>query len=258
MDFLIKIIGVLAGLAIGYTAYKVAGAKDEVTGLLSILIGLISTQVINTFIEFHRHSQYLKETNLKLANLLQRISEPIQSTAELYNILRYGVTKITKEQIPNAWLELLWKIESRYYGLSYTNPDFWWNQAFSKLAIEIQRVKKNVIKAEIGRIFVYKNEEELLGLRDVMAEQCKAGITVRYISEENIEKKVLLKKLRSKIKTLDYGLIDSRIVLLVYVDKDRQFKHGEIIVSKEVFDTYKAFYDHLFDEAEEFVCRWNK
>ncbi|MHB8068222.1 MAG: hypothetical protein ACYDIC_10025 [Desulfobaccales bacterium] len=255
MDFLIKVIVVLAGLAIGFITYKVSGAKSEVTGLLSILIGLISTQVINNIIEFHRHAQYLKETNQKLAGLLQKVSEPIQTTAELYNILRYGVTKITKEQIPNAWLELLWKIESRYYGLSYTNPDFWWNQAFSKLAIEIQRVKKNVSKAEISRIFIYKNEEELIKLEEVMAEQCKAGITVRHISEESIEKKVLLKKLRSKIKTLDYGLIDAKIVLLVYVDKDRQFKHGEIIVNKEVFDTYKIFYDHLFDEAEEFLCR---
>lgn len=255
MEFLNKLIGIVAGLVIGYTTYKVSGAKGEIAGLLSILIGLITTQVINTIIEFHRHSQYLKETNLKLATLLQRISEPVHSTAELYNILRYGVTKITKEQIPNAWLELLWKIESRYYGVSYTNPDFWWNQAFTKLAIEIQRVKKNVIKAEIGRVFVYETEEELRKLQDIMAEQCKAGITVRHISKNNIESKVLLKKLSSKIKTFDYALIDSRIVLLVYVDKNRQFKHGEIIVSKEVFDTYKVFYDHLVDEAEEFVCK---
>jgi len=255
MDFLIKVMVVLAGLAIGYTTYKVSGAKDEVTGLLSILIGLIATQVINTIIEFHRHSQYIKETNLKLANILQKISEPMQTTAELYNILRYGVTKIPKEQIPNVWLELLWKIESRYFGLSYTNPDFWWNQAFSKLAIEIQRVKKNVIKAEINRIFVYENHDELRNLQDVMAEQWKAGITVRYISKDIIEKRILLKKLSGKIKTLDYALIDQKTVLLVYVDKYRQFKHGEIIVSKEVFDTYKIFFDHLFDEAEEFVCK---
>lgn len=112
-----------------------------------------------------------------------------------------------------------------------------------------------MIKAEIGRIFIYKNDGELQKLREVMTEQCKAGLTVRYISEADIEKKVLLKKLRSNIKTLDYGLIDSKIVLLVYVDKNRQFKQGEIIVSKEVFDTYKGFYDHLFDEAEEFVCK---
>ena len=255
MDFLIKVIVVLVGLTIGYITYKVSGNKSEVAGLLSILIGLITTQVINNIIEFHRHAQSLKETNLKLANLLQKVSEPIQNTAELYNILRYGVTKITKEQIPNAWLELLWKIESRYYGLSYTNPDFWWNQAFSKLAIEIQKVKKNVSKAEISRIFIYENEDELEKLQEVMSEQWKAGITVRYIAKKEIEKKVLLKKLSSKIKTFDYGLIDSKIVLMVYVDKDRQFKHGEILVNKQVFDVYKTFYDHLFDEAIEFACR---
>jgi hypothetical protein len=39
------------------------------------------------------------------------------------------------------------------------------------------------------------------------------------------------------------------------VDKNREFKHGEIIVSKEVFDTYKVFFDHLFDEAQEVECR---
>jgi hypothetical protein len=255
MDFLIKIIVVLAGLAIGYTTYKVAGAKTEVTGLLSILVGLISTQVINSIIEFHRHSQEVKGINLKLANLLQKISEPVHTTSELYNILRYGVTKITKEQIPNAWLELLWKIESRYFALSYTSPDFWWSQAFSKLAIEIQRVKRNVIKAEISRVFVYETDDELRRLQDVMLEQCKAGIRVRHISKDSIESKVLLKKLKSGIKTLDYALIDSKIVLLVYVDKNREFKHGEIIVSKEVFDTYKVFFDHLFDEAQEVECR---
>ncbi len=255
MDFLVKVVVVIAGLAIGYATYKVAGAKDEVTGLLSILIGLISTQVINTIIEFHRHSQYIKETNHKLADLLKKISEPIHTASELYNILQYGVTKITKEQIPNAWLELLWKVESRYYGVSFTNPDFWWNQAFSKLAIEIQRVKKNVIKAEISRVFVYEDEDELRKIKDVMLEQCKAGIRVRHISKESIDNKVLLKKLKTRIKTFDYALIDSKTVLLVYMDKNRQFKYGEIIVSKEVFDTYKLFFDHLFDEAEEVHCR---
>lgn len=251
LEIIIKIISVAFGLAIGFLVYETS-SKSEVTGLLTILVGLVGTLVVNNLIEFYHQSRETKRLNVNLSDLLAKIGKSHHSAGELNQILRYGVTSFKGEQIPNVWIELLWQLENRYYGVSYSDPDLWWSQAFSKLAIEIQKTKILVNKADIRRVFIYDDEAEKQRIYDIMREQHQAGINVKYISRRTIDDNYLLKQLAGKLETLDYALIDAKIAWLVVVDKNRKFKLGKALIDEALADNYKRFFDHLFQEAEKF------
>jgi uncharacterized membrane protein YeaQ/YmgE (transglycosylase-associated protein family) len=251
VEIIIKIISVVSGLIIGFLAFKTS-SKSEVTGLLSILVGLVGTVVINNLIEFYHQSRATKRLNTNLSNLLVKIGKFYHSAWELNQILRYGVTTFKREQIPNVWIELLWQMENRYYGVSYSDPDLWWSQAFSKLAIEIQKTKIIVNKADIRRVFIYEDEAEKARISDTMREQYLAGIQVKYISRKSIEESYLLKQLAGKIETFDYALIDAKVAWLVTLDKNRKFKLGKALIDEALAANYQGFFDHLFQEAEKF------
>ncbi len=253
VDIIIKILSVGFGAILGFLVYKNSG-KSEITGLLSIMVGLTGTLVLNNLIEFYRQSREINRINANISDILIKIGKFYHSGWELGQILRYGVTSFQREQIPKVWIELLWKMENRYYGISYSDPDLWWSQAFSKLAIEIQRAKILVNKADVRRIFIYNDENEKNKIYDIMHEQCLAGINVKYISRSAIEDNYLLKQLASKLETLDYALIDAKTAWLVVVDKNRKFKAGKALIEETLFENYKRFFDHLFEEAEIFEC----
>ncbi len=251
MEILIKVISILFGLIIGSLAFKTS-SKSEIAGLLSILVGLVATAVINNLVEFYLQARETRRINANLADLLLKIGRSFHSAVELNQILRYGVTSFTREQIPNIWIELLWRMENRYYGVSYSRPDLWWSQAFTKLAIEIQKTKIIVNKADIRRVFIYEDDDEKNGIQETMREQALAGIKVKYISKQSITENYLLKQLADRLETLDYAVIDGKIAWLVVIDKNRKFKLGKALIDDTLTDNYKRFFDHLFEEAEKF------
>jgi uncharacterized membrane protein YeaQ/YmgE (transglycosylase-associated protein family) len=251
LEIIIKITSVLFGLIIGFLAYKIS-TKSEVTGLLSILVALMGTLVFNNLIEFYQQSRLMNKINANLAELLTKIGKFYHSAWDLNQILRYGVTTFKREQIPNVWIELLWQMENKYCGVSYSDPDLWWSQAFSKLASEIQKTKIIVNKADIRRVFIFQDDAEKKRLQDIMREQYLAGIKVKYISKKSIEDNYLLKQLSGKIETFDFALIDAKIAWLVIIDKNRKIKEGKALIDATLTADYQSFFDHLFAEAAQF------
>jgi len=122
---------------------------------------------------------------------------------------------------------------------------------YTQLGLEIQRTKIRVNKASIRRVFIVDNKEEITKLQNVMGKQKEAGIMVKYIFKREIETNSMLNTLAGKLETLDFALVDSTFISLLFVDKNRKIKHGQVIFSKNQFELYKRFYDYLFEEAEE-------
>ena len=87
----------------------------------------------------------------------------------------------------------------------------------------------------------------------MMREQSLAGIKVKSISKQSIAESYLLKQMAGKLETLDYAVIDTKIAWLVVIDKNRKFKMGKAIIDEALIDNYKGFFDHLFEEAENFA-----
>lgn len=242
----------MAGVIVGYITYKISEPKNNITGLFSVLIGLLGTLVVTNLLEFYRQSKSFKKANLHLAALGKKIAERLQDVSDLVQILRYGTTTFPRERVPDLWINLLWKIKKEFWAANYIKPEEGWNQAFTELGLEIQRTKVRVNNADIRRVFIVESEDEIDQLRDTMHRQKNAGIQVRYIFKEAIETKSMLKTLAEKIETFDFALVDAELVFLVFVDKDRKITHGKVVLfEKEEIDKYKRFYTHLFEEAKE-------
>jgi hypothetical protein len=55
----------------------------------------------------------------------------------------------------------------------------------------------------------------------------------------------------ASIESLDFDVIDDKLVWLTLIDKDRKVRHGKILFGKEKCERYKRFHDNLYLEAEE-------
>lgn len=262
-EFISKTVELAAGVIAGYLAYRVSAPVSDFAGLFSVMIGLLSTLVVAHLVESYRHSQDIKnanfqltgllqKTNSHLASLLKRIAEEHQESSDWVQILRHGMTTFPGEQIFDVLLQLLWRIENGVLAANYIDPGEGWGRAYGELYNEIQRTKVKVDKADIRRVFVVDDEEEVGTLRSVMSKQKESGIRVKYIFRRKIETTSMLKTAADRLETLDFDVIDSKYVWLTLLDKSRKIKYGKLVFGKEECDRYKRFHAYMFEEAEEF------
>lgn len=250
-EFISKAVEIAAGVIVGYVTYIVSAPKSELAGLFGIVIGLLTTLVVAQLVESYRHAQDISKTNFHLVNLLHKIGERQHEALDFAKILRYGVTTVPRGQFYDVLLELLWRIENEMLGANYIDPDEGWGRAYGELFSEIQRTKVKVNKATIRRIFIVDSEEEVDRLRSVMHTQKEAGIRVKCIFKRKIETTSMLKDWTDRIETLDFDVVDSKLVWLTLLDKGRKIKYGKVLFSKEKCDLYKRVHDYLYEEAEE-------
>lgn len=252
-EFISKAIEIAAGVIVGYVTYLVSASASDLAGLFGIVIGLLTTLVVAQLVESYRHAQDIGKINSDLVLLMEKIGERHQDTSDLAQVLRYGVTTIPRDKVPEALIQLTWKIESRMLAANYIHPDEGWGRAFGQLYGEIQRSKIKVSKAHIRRVFIVDGKEEIEKLRSVMSKQKDAGIKVRYILKSKIENTPMIKTGADRLKTLDFDVVDSKYVWLTSLDKDRRIQFAKVVFGKDECDRYTKFYDLLFEEAEEFV-----
>jgi hypothetical protein len=247
-----KVVEISSGVVAAFIAYRVSAPLIDFAGLFSIIIGLLTTLVIAHLVESYRHTQDLKKTNILLANLLRNIAEQHEKASDFAQVLRYGVTTIPSQQLIDGLVQLLWRIEFGLLATNYVHPDEGWGRAYSELYHEIQRTKIKVNKANIRRVFIVDDEDEVKTLRDVMLRQKEVGVHVRYVFKKKIETTSMLRTAADTLETLDFDIIDNKYVWLTMLDASRKIKEGKIVFGREECDKYKRFHDNLFAEATDF------
>jgi hypothetical protein len=250
-EFISKALEIAAGVVVGYISYAVSAPTSDLAGMFGIMIGLMTTLVVALLIESYRHAQSINDTNLRLTTLTEMIAQRHQDTWDFAQILRYGATTVPNEQWIDVLMQLLWRIKHRLLATNYVNPKEGWGRAYGELYHEIQRSKIKVSKAVISRIFIVDSQEEVTQLQSIMARQHEAGIKVKYILKKEIETTSVLKTGLASIESLDFDVIDDKLVWLTLIDKDRKVRHGKILFGKEKCERYKRFHDNLYLEAEE-------
>jgi hypothetical protein len=252
-EFISKAVEIAAGVIVGYVTYIVSAPASDLAGLFGIVIGLLTTLVVSQLVESYRHAQDIGKIGSDLALLMAKIGEKHQDTSDLAQVLRYGVTTIPRDKMPEALIQLTWKIENKMLATAYVHPDEGWGRAYGQLYGEIQRSKIKVSKAHIRRVFIVDSKEEIEKLRSIMYEQKKAGIKVRYILKSKIENTPMIKTSADRLETLDFDVVDSKYVWLTFLDKNRKIQFAKVVFGKDECDRYTKFYDLLFEETEEFV-----
>jgi len=250
-EFISKAVEIAAGVVVGYISYAISAPMSDLAGLFGIMIGLLTTLVVALLVESFRHAQDIRDTNLRLTTLTERIAERHQDTWDFAQTLRYGVTIIPSEQWIDVFIQLLWRIKYRLLATNYVSPKEGWGRAYGELYHEIQRSKIKVNKATISRIFIVDSQEEVTQLRSVMSKQLEAGIKVKYIFKKKIERTSILKTGAGSIESLDFDVFDDKLVWLTITDRNRKIKYGKILFGKEECEGYKRFYDNLYMEAED-------
>ncbi|UCC11633.1 MAG: hypothetical protein JSW02_09835 [candidate division WOR-3 bacterium] len=251
IELITKIVEIAAGVIAGYVAYRLSAPIFDFAGLFSVIIGLLSALVVAHLIESYRHSQDIRKMNHHLADLLQTIAERYQDAADIARVLQYGVTTFPRDQFIDAMLPLFWKVENELLATSYVSPDEGWSRSYGELIHEIQRTKIKVNKANIRRVFIVDSEDEFSRLRDVMTKQKQAGIKVKYIFRDAIEKTSMLKSHAERLESLDFDVVDAQCVWLSVLDKNRNIKYGRVVFGKEACDRYCRFHNVVFEEAKE-------
>jgi len=234
-----------------YVAYRVSAPVSGFARLFAVMIGLLSTLVAPHLVESYRHSQDIKNMNFQLASLPKRIGKEHQESSDLVQILRHGMVTFPRGQCFDGFLQLLWRMETGLLATNYVDPKEGWTRAYGELYSEIQRTKVKVNKADIRRVFVVDGEEEVGTLQSVMSRQRESGIRVKYIFRKKIETTSMLKTAADRLETLDFDVVDSKYVWLLFLDKSRRIKYGRLVFDKEECDRYKRFHVHMFEEAEE-------
>jgi hypothetical protein len=135
-----------------------------------------------------------------------------------------------------------------WLGVSYTPPDQSWYVPFAGPRASVQ---KEVIRAggTIKRVFILENEDERNQLQQVMEDQERMGIEVRWMLKERLLH-ILQNPADSDnqeiLRALDFAVVDDSWVYRNYRDKSGRLDRSEAIKDMEVteksrFIFYKAF-----------------
>ena len=228
------------------------------------IVSLVTTLIFITLIDFYRLSKNINETKAHLEKLLRKIADVQKSPFELIQILRYGIIKFPSPEVPVIWKKLLWRIERECLATNYTSPDKSWDREYIRRGIAIQKAKIEVENAKISRVFIVKDLDEKKSIEEIMCEQVIAGIQVRWIEIDEIKNDAFMKgfyerTIKDKFnederRTLDFVLIDSELVLEIFLDDNRGVKYAKVSFDKEKCDHYREFYQKLFNSANEVKC----
>lgn len=214
----------------------------------SIIIAFLS-EVIILFLQLELKLVEIKKGLVSLIDYIGYFKEKDSS-----NLYQYALENVPREEMPQLWKKLVWKMKNNFFATSYMDKDDSWLHHYAKYAdecLEIQKIQIGINNVEVKRIFIIDNVEEIEKLTSVMKKQISYGIKVRYIPTERIEKNDWLNKFKNENKTIDFGLFDGNIVFLWYLNNKRKIMGGRILVGNDNYKKYLDFHNKLWNESIE-------
>ena len=158
--------------------------------------------------------------------------------------------QIPATEFPSLYLKVLWAIDTSYHTTfvaSQQQATFGHNA----MALEIQRSKVVVNGADIKRLFICRDINEMNDLRELMLEQIDVGIKVRYILRETVQNHQILREWQKKVKDLDFAIIDRAWVLFTDVDsRTYRIKGARLSAANEQRSELEDFYSALWQEGQ--------
>jgi hypothetical protein len=247
---ILNLLELFAGVCVGYLNYELVSLQTASKVTSSIIIGLLTSLLVKSLIESHENESRLNEIKSIYVKISSGLSEKAQDMSNLAKLLRYGTAVFPKEKAVKVWLDLLWLASSRYWSTNYINE--LWDSTVSELALAIQSAKVRVENVDMRRVFIIDDSHELESLKSVMRAQSNAGVKVRYIFKEEIEKEPYIWKQLSKLDTLDFSLVNSEIIFQVLLDKNRRIRSEQIQIDLKYCKELEEIYSMIFDTSHNF------
>lgn len=111
-ELLLKLFALAVGLGVTLLLLRSDFAGES--GKLTVALGLLSTIVTTLFIEFIRLGKKFDDQQKREEQIFATLAERFSSDAQLAELLRAPQQELSQQQVPDKWLELLWRLEHDY------------------------------------------------------------------------------------------------------------------------------------------------
>jgi hypothetical protein len=235
-------------------------SSDEITMLFSYLsIAFLLASVLLWLQSSNKKLDKLEEIGTQLDGfkseldrLENSLAEKSKSSAELEELFHFRRDRVSADNMRKMWTSLLWKVQEDYWATNYILDSEIYLKGYADSAFAIQEAKIKAQHVNIKKVFIVKDEAELQSMQPIFKRQSDLGIRVKYIIFDAIEKDPSLKVKAAKLDTIDFGLIDSRITLLWFLNDQRAVEGGQVALGVDQVMIYKDFFETLFTEAKQF------
>jgi uncharacterized membrane protein YeaQ/YmgE (transglycosylase-associated protein family) len=216
------------GLLVGFVTYQVSGERDAATGIMSVVVGLLTSLLAGTLSQhFYEETQGRRLAD-RLDALIERVSDRMLSAADAASALKYGGVEIPRAQVTRVWLDRLWRTSQRYWGVIYTAPGEVVDTRIFHLGLAILSAKVRVDQVDVRRIFVVDSQQELQHVLPAMRLQQERELNVRWVLRSALESHPLLQAQLGSLPSLDFVVIDRSVVWLLLLDGDRRIRSGSL------------------------------
>lgn len=248
---LFNLLEVLIGAIVGYLTYIVSYDNDKtVVGVLSIIVGLLSSILSSILINGHDQGKKIDFLTARLNKIIEVFASGMEVKGHLQKLLKHGSTNYARQDTDRIWLDILWNTTKRYWATSYSHPSEVWHTKLSHAVLAIQSTKIKVQNVDIRRVYLIDSAQELVELEKELQAQIETGVKIKYMYKSQIEAEPLLASKLAKFDSVDFGLSDSIIIWFLHLNRDRKIRSGQVIVDDIKCSEYEEFYKLLFDASE--------
>lgn len=246
-----KIITGLAGAGVALLLIHYFRPHSQTEELIEITIGIIAGLYMSTSADSVRLTRRLAESESKTNALVKLVGLHGAGSTIVKLFLEAGDTYTEPAGFASLYLKVLAAIERSYYTTfvaSATEASFGHND----VALAIQQSKILAANADIRRLFICRDDNEVAGLAPIMREQVQRGIKVKYILRAKLRSHQLLHEWTRKVDGLDFAIMDQALILHTDIDpRSYKIKGARLSVNVQRRDALERFYDDMWREAYE-------
>ena len=245
---LITLGELILGFVVGLITYRVSGATDAITGILSVAVGLLTSLLAATFAQRFNEEMSQRRLAERMDHLIHTLSDRVGTSADAASALRYGGVEIPRGEVTRVWLDRLWRTSSRYWGAIYTAPGEVVDTSIYQLGLAILSAKVRVDHVDVRRIFVVDDHQELEHLLPAMRAQ-EGHISVRYVLRTTLDHHSLLSTQLAQLPSLDFTIIDRDVVWLLLLDGGRRIRAGTLHFDETMNNRFGEVFRLMWDTA---------
>lgn len=123
----------------------------------------------------------------------------------------------------DLWIDSIETAKKSWIVVNYAKIENVWKLGFADKVVSIQK-EKIANGSLIERIFIFESNEEKELANDFLINQAMTGTKVKWLLKKDIPDNDSVKKLRKKVETIDFGIIDDSWVFRAFLDSKRKVK----------------------------------
>jgi hypothetical protein len=226
-----------------------SGEDSYIIGMISIMITMLIVILLETILQPHNNRKIIEDLSSRVNFMTHKISDKLSLTGELIKILKYGHIRIPPGKSTEVWMELLWSMKKKYWGVIYISPKECAQSSIFENSISIMTAKNKVGMLDVRRVFLLDNEMEYPEIAECIRLCQENEIQTRIIYKKDLDTIHILNDKTIHIKTLDFIIIDDEIIWQTILDNNRFEKYSEIYFDSNMNETFSDVFKQIWDTA---------